>query len=147
MSSDAGSDREDQNDVIMEEEEEEDHLQGSDVEMEEEEDQVLVDKVEIIGGGDDQTAMTFSLKDEDHTFGNSLRFMVNKNPQVDFCGYSIPHPSVAKMNLRIQTSTKTTAVDAFRKGMTDLTELTQHIRQAYIAELEKGNFETFEEII
>jgi DNA-directed RNA polymerase subunit L len=26
-----------------------------------------------------------------------------KNPDVEFCGYSIPHPSEAKLNLRIQT--------------------------------------------
>jgi DNA-directed RNA polymerase I and III subunit RPAC2 len=26
--------------------------------------------------------------------------------QVDFCGYSIPHPSEAKMNVRIQTTGK-----------------------------------------
>jgi DNA-directed RNA polymerase I and III subunit RPAC2 len=25
------------------------------------------------------------------------------SPDVEFCGYSIPHPSEAKMNLRIQT--------------------------------------------
>jgi hypothetical protein len=25
------------------------------------------------------------------------------SPQVEFCGYTIPHPSEAKMNLRIQT--------------------------------------------
>jgi DNA-directed RNA polymerase I and III subunit RPAC2 len=28
------------------------------------------------------------------------------SPDVDFCGYSIPHPSVAKMNVRIQTTGK-----------------------------------------
>lgn len=25
------------------------------------------------------------------------------SPEVEFCGYSIPHPSEAKMNVRIQT--------------------------------------------
>ncbi|ORX51969.1 RBP11-like subunits of RNA polymerase [Hesseltinella vesiculosa] len=99
------------------------------------------------GGANDQTAMTFCLTDEDHTFGNSLRYMVNKNPQVDFCGYSIPHPSESKMNIRIQTSSKTTAVEAFRKGMVDLTEMTKYIRQAYMAELEKGAYETFDELV
>ena len=27
----------------------------------------------------------------------------NRSPEVEMCGYSIPHPSEAKMNLRIQT--------------------------------------------
>lgn len=26
-----------------------------------------------------------------------------RSPDVEFCGYTIPHPSEAKMNLRIQT--------------------------------------------
>lgn len=28
---------------------------------------------------------------------------IKRSPDVEFCGYSIPHPSEAKMNLRIQT--------------------------------------------
>ena len=35
--------------------------------------------------------------------GNSLRYVLNKDPQVSFVGYSVPHPSEPKMNLRIQT--------------------------------------------
>ncbi|RUS18097.1 hypothetical protein BC937DRAFT_89150, partial [Endogone sp. FLAS-F59071] len=54
--------------------------------------------VRITSGLNDETSMTFSLKDEDHTLGNALR------PEVDYCGYSIPHPSEAKMNIRIQTT-------------------------------------------
>ena len=26
-----------------------------------------------------------------------------ENPQTDFCGYSVPHPYVPKMNVRLQT--------------------------------------------
>ena len=35
----------------------------------------------------------------------SLRRLIPSffSPQVEFCGYSIPHPSEAKMNVRIQT--------------------------------------------
>ena len=29
--------------------------------------------------------------------------MLNKNPEVSFVGYSVPHPSEPKMNLRVQT--------------------------------------------
>jgi DNA-directed RNA polymerase I and III subunit RPAC2 len=31
-----------------------------------------------------------------------------RNPEVSFCGYSIPHPSENKLNLRIQTTGKNT---------------------------------------
>ncbi|CAN0209296.1 unnamed protein product, partial [Hapterophycus canaliculatus] len=41
--------------------------------------------------------------DEDHTLGNALRHVLMENKEVDFCGYSVPHPSEPKMNLRLQT--------------------------------------------
>ena len=44
-----------------------------------------------------------SLYHEDHTIGNTLRYMLNKNPDVSFVGYSVPHPAEPKMNLRLQT--------------------------------------------
>jgi hypothetical protein len=31
-----------------------------------------------VGGEADNTAITFSLKDEDHTLGNALRYILNK---------------------------------------------------------------------
>jgi DNA-directed RNA polymerase I and III subunit RPAC2 len=40
---------------------------------------------------------------EDHTLGNSFRYMLAKNADVDFVGYSIPHPSEMKLNMRVQT--------------------------------------------
>lgn len=45
--------------------------------------------------------------DEDHTLGNALRHVLMQNKEVDFCGYSVPHPSEPKMNLRLQTTGKT----------------------------------------
>lgn len=48
-------------------------------------------------------AASFQIEQEDHTLGNSLRYFINKNPDVEFCGYTIPHPSETKMNIRIQT--------------------------------------------
>lgn len=67
------------------------------------------------GHSEDLTAVTFQIHDEDHTLGNALRYIimkkfvnlylagVNDSPDVEFCGYSIPHPSEPKLNLRIQT--------------------------------------------
>ena len=64
------------------------------------------------------------------------------SPAVEFCGYTIPHPSEDKMNLRIQTYgmfwrtvslrilltyhliiENTTATDALEKGLDDLMDL------------------------
>ncbi|KAL9610335.1 MAG: hypothetical protein Q9167_004966 [Letrouitia subvulpina] len=45
------------------------------------------------------------------------------SPEVELCGYSIPHPAEAKMNLRIQTYDGTTVYDALEKGFKDLMDL------------------------
>ena len=52
----------------------------------------------------DRTCATYNFKGEDHTLGNLLRFSLVKNPDVEFCGYSITHPSENEMNLRLQTT-------------------------------------------
>ncbi|TYI36198.1 hypothetical protein ES332_A03G125600v1 [Gossypium tomentosum] len=52
----------------------------------------------------DNSAATFSLTDEDHTIANAVRFTLNQDPRVTFCGYSIPHPSKARVNIRVQTT-------------------------------------------
>ena len=55
-------------------------------------------------GADNEQSATFAFENEDHTLGNSLRYMLMKSPHVAFCGYSVPHPSEPKMNLRLQTN-------------------------------------------
>ncbi|XP_028217426.1 DNA-directed RNA polymerases I and III subunit RPAC2-like isoform X3 [Glycine soja] len=57
-----------------------------------------------LGSYSDQSKSTFSLVDEDHTFANSVRFTLNQDPRVTFCGYSIPHPSDNRVNIRVQTT-------------------------------------------
>lgn len=54
----------------------------------------------------DRTCATYNFKGEDHTLGNLLRYSLIKNPDVEFCGYSITHPSENEMNLRLQTTGK-----------------------------------------
>ncbi|KAI7897836.1 DNA-directed RNA polymerase [Cokeromyces recurvatus] len=126
---------------------EEEHEEEEDDEMDEEPDLVVSpDKVEIIGNHADATAVTFCFKDEDHTLGNSLRHVINKNPDVDFCGYSIPHPSEAKMNVRIQTTDKTNAIEALKTGLSNLYDLVAHVRQAYEEDLAKKEYIEFEEV-
>src|SRR5437762_645499 len=51
----------------------------------------------------DETTATIILNGEDHTLGNSLRYVLAKQSSTDFVGYSIPHPSEQKIHLRLQT--------------------------------------------
>ncbi|RUS27680.1 DNA-directed RNA polymerase III subunit C19 [Jimgerdemannia flammicorona] len=106
------------------------------------------DKLEIISGShNDHTSMTFSLKDEDHTLGNALRYMIMKNPEVDYCGYSIPHPSEAKMNIRVQTTDRTSAIEVMDKGLQDLIDLCTVVVDAFKAEVSNGDFEYDEDAV
>lgn len=52
-----------------------------------------------------KTEATFVFTDEGHTLGNAVRYFLIKNADVDFVGYSVPHPAEAKMNIRVQTRT------------------------------------------
>lgn len=69
------------------------------------------------------TSAAFRIEEEDHTLGNALRHTILLNPEVDFCGYSIPHPSEAVLHLRIQTTDNTTAEAALKRGLDDLIEM------------------------
>lgn len=54
----------------------------------------------------DNTCGTLVVHGEDHTLGNSFRYVLAKSPNVDFVGYTIPHPSEMKINMRIQTKSQ-----------------------------------------
>ncbi|VEN61534.1 unnamed protein product [Callosobruchus maculatus] len=54
-------------------------------------------------GSDTATkSKTFVFNDEGHTLGNALRCIISSYPDVEFCGYTIPHPAENKMHFRIQ---------------------------------------------
>ncbi|XP_060084084.1 DNA-directed RNA polymerases I and III subunit RPAC2-like [Ylistrum balloti] len=79
---------------------------------------------------EDETCRTFVLHGEDHTLGNSLRYIIMKNPDVQFCGYSIPHPSENKINFRIQTN-GAIATEILKKGLTDLYHACDHVLKTF----------------
>ncbi|KAH0132863.1 hypothetical protein KCU67_g16570, partial [Aureobasidium melanogenum] len=79
-------------------------------------------RIRVLPGSTD-TAASFEFTKEDHSLGNALRYIIMKNPDVEFCGYSIPHPSEAKMNLRIQTWDEVNVYDVLEKGLNDLMDL------------------------
>lgn len=65
---------------------------------------------------------TFIMHNEDHTLGNALRYVVMKDPKVEFCGYGVPHPFDNKINFRIQTKGDS-AVQVLVEGFSNLNSL------------------------
>ena len=79
-----------------------------------------LDLFEVQRGPNDKTA-TFTFGNEDHTLGNSLRFILAQQKETDFVGYSVPHPYIPKMNIRLQTI-NVPAVQILKAGLKDLEE-------------------------
>ncbi|KAM3417656.1 DNA-directed RNA polymerases I and III subunit RPAC2 [Cercospora zeina] len=100
-----------------------------------------VDSEEIVVGkqrltllrGSTDTAASFAFEKEDHTLGNALRYMISKNPDVEFVGYSIPHPSEAVMNLRIQTWDGVSVFEVLRKGLQDVADMCDVVEEKFTA--------------
>lgn len=75
-------------------------------------------------------SMTFALTGEDHTLGNALRGILAANMDVEFVGYSIPHPTQPEMNLRLQTYRKP-AVEVLETGLDNLIAVCDHLAKTY----------------
>ncbi|EEQ90131.1 RNA polymerase subunit AC19 [Blastomyces dermatitidis] len=101
--------------------------------IEDEEDTIELDgqRITILPGAA-ETAASFQFDKEDHTLGNALRYVIMKNPEVEFCGYTMPHPSEAKMNLRIQTYDTTNVFEVLEKGFDDLMDLCDTVTETFM---------------
>ncbi|GAB1320175.1 RNA polymerase subunit AC19 [Madurella fahalii] len=110
--------------------------EAEDDEFEEEEEEEEVQRVKLLPGST-PTAASFEFLNESHTLGNALRYVINRNPDVEFCAYAIPHPSEAKMNVRIQTFEGTTAIEALEKGLRDLQDLCDVVTDKFIEARER----------
>ncbi|CAG0885630.1 unnamed protein product [Cyprideis torosa] len=94
-------------------------------------------KLTTLGDCRDETCQTFVFDGEGHSLGNALRWVIVQNPDVIFCGYSLPHPSEQKFHLRIQTRPKgPSAADALVKGLKDLRDSYAHIRDVFQNEVQ-----------
>ncbi|KAI3343807.1 DNA-directed RNA polymerase [Ustulina deusta] len=99
-------------------------------ELDDEEEVEEPQRIRILPGST-STAASFEFLKEGHTLGNALRYIIMKNPDVEFCAYAIPHPSEEKMNLRIQTYDTTTATAALEKGLQDLEDLCDVVSEEF----------------
>ena len=64
----------------------------------------------------------FTINDEDHTFGNAVKMMLLRNPEVRFVAYRKPHPLENKIEIKIQTNNNTTPINAFREALKNLND-------------------------
>ncbi|KAI0739123.1 RBP11-like subunits of RNA polymerase [Daedaleopsis nitida] len=121
-------------------------------------------KIRILKGAEpDLSAATYQIHDESHTIGNALRWMLMKNPKVEFCGYSVPHPSEPHINMRIQMfgtltqhfySTLTvsssdadglSSLTALLDALKNLDDLCVTIDEAYTQSLQSDQYERWDE--
>lgn len=63
--------------------------------------ETVIPQIQIKRAEGDRYNATYSFLNEDHTLGNLLRNQIIKNNNVEFCAYSVPHPSEPIMNVRI----------------------------------------------
>ncbi|KAK4155911.1 hypothetical protein C8A00DRAFT_13104 [Chaetomidium leptoderma] len=124
---------ESRDDMSVDQDENDEAGEAEEDEIEEEEE---VQRVRLLPGST-PTAASFEFLNEGHTLGNALRYIIMKNPDVEFCAYAIPHPSEAKMNVRIQTFEGTTAIEALEKGLRDVQDLCDVVSDKFIDAREK----------
>eukprot|EP00188_Purpureofilum_apyrenoidigerum_P004195 Plantae.Rhodophyta-Purpureofilum_apyrenoidigerum.ctg4623.p1 GENE.Plantae.Rhodophyta-Purpureofilum_apyrenoidigerum.ctg4623~~Plantae.Rhodophyta-Purpureofilum_apyrenoidigerum.ctg4623.p1 ORF type:complete len:116 (-),score=23.71 Plantae.Rhodophyta-Purpureofilum_apyrenoidigerum.ctg4623:840-1187(-) len=87
--------------------------------------------------GENEYCMTFILTDEDHTLGNAVRYMLARRPTIDFVGYSIPHPSENRLNIRVQsTQGGATAAEALHTSLKDLATIAGIIADKFTTAIE-----------
>ncbi|KAJ6482163.1 DNA-directed RNA polymerase [Mycena vitilis] len=71
--------------------------------------------------------------------------MLMKNPKVEFCGYSAPHPSENVIQVRIQMYDSLSSLSALISALADLDALCETIEDAYVADRDRGAFELWDE--
>ena len=100
-------------------------------------DAVTTMEVEVCG---DESAATFTFHNEDHTIGNTVRYMLNKMPETSFVGYSVPHPAEPKMNLRLQT-VGPPATQVLHEALGNLYQVSEHVLKTFEAAVAKHRTE------
>lgn len=63
---------------------------------------------------------TFVFEKEGHTFGSVITHILQSYPEVEFAGYTVPHPADFQIFLRIQAKDGYDSVDILKKGIREL---------------------------
>ncbi|KAJ1722506.1 DNA-directed RNA polymerase II core subunit [Coemansia biformis] len=77
----------------------------------------------------------FNIQREDHTLANILRYKILQHPQVLFAAYRMPHPLEYYVELKVQTTARTTPVDVVKEAIESLMLEYGNIRSAFDNEL------------
>lgn len=97
----------------------------------------------LIQEEDPVTCATFALRQEDHTLGNLLRHIIILDKDVEFCGYSQPHPSESKVHLRIQSKNpQRAAVDILNEALDVIIELSKHTIKTFTNAMDSQSYKT-----
>lgn len=97
------------------------------------------------GAEPDLSSATYVIREESHTLGNALRWMIMKNPSVEFCGYSVPHPSENLIQIRIQMYDRLSSLEALLSALDNLDSLFETIDQKYAKSLKEDDIQKWDE--
>lgn len=88
--------------------------------------------------GPSEYSSTFIFGNEDHTLGNSLRYVLLQRPETQFCGYTVPHPYEPKMNIRLQSypELNVPALTVLHSGLNDLEEACNILDDKFVEALQ-----------
>lgn len=78
--------------------------------------------------------VTYVMEDEDHTLGNALRYTLMRSKDTAFCGYSVPHPTESRINIRLQTTGRP-AHEVMQEGISNLKAASDAMASAFDAAL------------
>ncbi|KAI4502453.1 hypothetical protein M0802_002365 [Mischocyttarus mexicanus] len=92
----------------------------------------MVGRLVMLSGDEEhgEKSRTFVFVGEGHTLGNALQYIIAQYPEVEFCGYTVPHPAENKINFRIQTKTGG-AADMLKRGLQDLEKACDHTLETF----------------
>ncbi len=63
------------------------------------------------------------------------------SPEIQFCAYTIPHPTEDRIHMRVQTHGRLTALEALRQGLNDVLLLFQTLGKNFQTALSTQDYE------
>ncbi|CAI2348368.1 unnamed protein product [Caenorhabditis sp. 36 PRJEB53466] len=79
----------------------------------------------------DPTNLTLIMYEEDHTIGNSIKHILSRMDEVEFCGYNVPHPLEDKILFRVQTKEGFNALEVLMRAFESVEEIFSTIREKF----------------
>ncbi|EGT33802.1 hypothetical protein CAEBREN_16714 [Caenorhabditis brenneri] len=133
------------NEKPTEEKMEVDEEQAPEPEVKEEEEDLNVPtkkKMEILDPKSfeqDPSNLTLIMYEEDHTIGNSIKHILSRMDEVEFCGYNVPHPLEDKILFRVQTRDGINALEVLMKAFESVEKIFSTIREKFEESYERSN--------